>query len=165
MKIRTSGNAFPKILSCNLFTKSALFLKHRVDLSLGTILQYQVKIIVILVVVVQLKDMVMVQLVHDLDLQLDLLNQVVLKNLFLVDDLDGEDVLGYLMSYFVDLAEATDSDVGVGEGLKVILPAFSLFTPDHRWRKKQYPILNVIHFVLQLWWDLYWLYNDLFLLF
>ena len=53
MKILNRSNAFSKILSGNLFTKSALLFKHRVNLTLSTILQYKVKVVIILVVVVK----------------------------------------------------------------------------------------------------------------
>lgn len=43
--------------------------------------------------VIQLQNVVVIQLIHNLDFQLNLLHQIVLKNLLLIDDLDGIHIL------------------------------------------------------------------------
>ena len=52
-----------------------------------------------------------IQFIHDLDFEFDLLDKVVLYDLSLVDDLDSVDVLTRLMSDFVNLSEASDANV------------------------------------------------------
>ena len=59
----------------------------------------------------QLNHVLVVQLVHDLNLKLDLLNQVVLNDLSLVDDLDSVDIFRLLVAHFIHLSEATYADV------------------------------------------------------
>jgi len=115
VKILHGSDALTKILSCDFFTKSTLLLQHRVDLPLCAILQDEVKVIIVLVVVVQLQNVVVVQLVHDLHLQLYLLHQVVLKDLLFIDNLDGVHIFGNFMSDFINFSKAADSNVTIGK--------------------------------------------------
>ena len=111
VQILDRGNNLAKILSGDTFGESSFPLEDRVDLAFWCKLQDEVEGIIILVVVVQLDDVLVVQFVHDLDFELDLLHQVMLDDLRLVDDLDGIHILGALMSDFVHLAEAANADV------------------------------------------------------
>ena len=61
--------------------------------------------------VVQLHNMLMVEVVHDLDFKFYLLHQVMFNNLGLVDDFDSEDVLGKFVPYLVNFSKATYTDV------------------------------------------------------
>jgi len=136
VQVHTRRNHFAKILRGNSLRESSLSLQQTVDLAFGRELKDEVEGLVVFVMVVKLHNVLLVKLVHDLDLQLDLLNQVVLNDLRLVDDFDGVDILGYFVSHLVNFAEAADTDVGVGERLKVITATLALFSPDHRWRQK-----------------------------
>ena len=78
--------------------------------------------------VVQLDDVLIVQLVHDLDLKLDLLDQVMLNNFGLVDNFDGVDVLGVLMAHFVYFTKAANTDVRVCKRLEVVFATLTLLS-------------------------------------
>lgn len=102
-------------LGGNSFGEATFSLQPRIDLTLWRELQNQIERVVVFVVVEELHDVLVVELVHDFDLKLDLLDQVVLNNLCLVDHLDRIDILRCLMAHFVNFSEATDANVGVGE--------------------------------------------------
>ena len=107
--------ALPKILRSNLFIKSPLFLEQRIYLPLGTELKNKVKVVIVFIMIIKLKNMIMVQLVHDFYFKFDLFNEVMLQYLLLVDDLDGKHVLGYLMSHFVNFSKTTNSNISIGK--------------------------------------------------
>ena len=95
-----------------------------------------------------------IQFIHDLDFKLDLIDKVVLYDLGLVDHLDRIDVLTCLMTNFVNLSEATDADIGIGQGLEIILPALSFLPICHARRQEKNPTLDVIDFAAELGWHL-----------
>ena len=64
--------------------------------------------------VVELDNVFIVQLVHDFDLKFDLLNEIVLYDLGFVYDFDSINVLGLLVTHFVNLTESADTDVRIG---------------------------------------------------
>ena len=68
VKILHRCDALTKVLRGNFLAKAPLFFKQGVDLALRTVLQNQVKVVIILIMIVQLKNMIMIQLVHDFDL-------------------------------------------------------------------------------------------------
>jgi len=107
---------------------------------------------------------IVIELVHNFDLQFDLLDQVVLQDFLLVDDLDCEHVFALLVPDLVHLAESTDANVGVGEGLEVILAALSLLALSNGRRQKQDPIFDFVALILELLWDFNW-YDDWLFLF
>ena len=111
MQILDSLNDFSDELGSDSLGESALTLESGVNLALGGKLQDEIERVVILVVVKELHDVLVVKLVHDLDLELNLLDEVVLDNLGLVDDLDGVNILGHLVAHFVNFSKATDADV------------------------------------------------------
>ena len=76
MKILDSCYAFSKILCSDLLAEPAFFFEHRIDLTFGTILKNEVEIVVILIMIVQFKDVIVIKLVHYFNLQLYLLNQI-----------------------------------------------------------------------------------------
>ena len=154
VKIIYSRYALSEILSRGLFVKSPLLFEKGVDLALGAVLQDKIEVVVVFVVVVKLQDMVVIKLVHDLDFKLDLLNQVMLYDFLLVNDLDGEHVFRDLVAHLVNLPEATNTDVRVGDGLEVVLAALPLLTPHDRGRQKEDPALDVVALVFQLRRDL-----------
>ena len=98
-----------------LWVESTFFFEQGVDLAFGTELKNQIEVVVVLVMVVQLENVIMIKLIHNLYFKFDLLNQVMLENLFLVDNLDGKHVFGDFMSYFVYFSKATYTDIGVGK--------------------------------------------------
>lgn len=63
--------------------------------------------------IVQLQDVIVIQLIHDFDLQFDLLYEIVLEYLLLVNYLDGKYILGNLVPNFVDLSKPTYSNVRI----------------------------------------------------
>ncbi len=81
----------------------------------STVLKNEVKVIIILVMIVEFDNVFMIEVVHDLNLELDLLNQIMLDDLCLVDDLDGKNVFGHFVPHFVNFAEAADANVGISE--------------------------------------------------
>jgi len=163
VKITTRGNAFPKILSGHLFAKPALLLEHGVNLPLGTVLQYEVKVVVVLVVVVQLENVVVVQLVHDLDLQLDLLHQIVLKDLLFIDNLDCINILRDFMSYFINFTKATDANVAVGKGFEVVFTTLSFLAAENGGGQEEHSVFDVVDLVDEFGRHLDGLYNCFFL--
>lgn len=105
----------------------------------------------------------MIEHVHDLDLQFNLLNEVVFHDLFLVNDFDGEDIFTNLVSYFVDFTKTSYTDITVRKRLKIVFSALSFFIPENRWRKEQYPVFDIIYFILQMWRNIDRLDDGLFL--
>lgn len=93
MQILNGSNAFTEILRGNFLTKAAFLFEERIYLALGTILQYKVKVVVVLVMIIELKNMVVIQLVHYFNFQLNLLDEIVLKDLLFIDDLDRIHIL------------------------------------------------------------------------
>lgn len=133
-------------LGCHSLRESTLALEPGVDLSLGSELENQIEGVVVLVVIKQLHDVLVVELVHDLDFELDLLDQVVLDNLGLVDDLDSVNVLGQLVAHFVNFTEATDADVRVGQRLEVIFATLAFLPVGHTGRQEEDPALHCVNF-------------------
>lgn len=113
VEVLDSRDALSEVLTRYFVSEAAFFLEQRIDLALSTELQDKIEVVVILVVIVQLQDMVMVQFVHNLHLQLDLFNQIVLKNLLFIDDLDGEHVFAYFMTHFINLSESTNTNISI----------------------------------------------------
>ena len=97
--------------------------------------------------------MVMIEHVHNLDLQFDLLHKVVFHNFLFVNDFDGEDIFTNLVSYFVDFTKTSHTDITVREGLKIVFPALPFFVSENRWRKEQYPVLDIVYFIFEMWRD------------
>ena len=106
---------FSNELSGNTLREAALSFEASVDLAAGSEFQDEVEGVIIFIVIVKLYDILVVELVHDFDLKLDLLNQVVLDDLRFVNDLDSIDVFGNFVADFVHFSEAADTDVGIGE--------------------------------------------------
>lgn len=114
MQVLASRDHFSQILGGNTLTESAFPLDQSIDLALGRVLQNQIEAIVVLVVVVELDNVGVVQLVHYLNFELDLLDEVVLDDLSFVDHFDRIDILAHLVPHFVDFAEATNTDIAIG---------------------------------------------------
>jgi hypothetical protein len=74
MQILDCTHYLSQVLGAKPFIQSSLPFKHRIQLPLGTILQNQIKVVIVLIMIIQLDDMIMIQVVHDLDFELDLLN-------------------------------------------------------------------------------------------
>jgi hypothetical protein len=70
-------------------------------------------------------------------------------NLRLVDYFDRVDVLAHLVPHFVHLSKATNTDITVSEGLKVVAAAFTLLTGHDRGRQKKDPIFDGIYLGLK----------------
>lgn len=145
MQILAGSYNFSQELGCYLFIQSAFSFQHCVKLSLCAVLQDQIKIIVIFIMVMQLHNVFMIQIVHYLNFQLYLFNQVMLNYLSLVDNFNSEHVFRYLMPHFVHFSKSTHTYVGVSQRFKIILSAFSFLSGHHRRGKKQNPILDVIY--------------------
>ena len=92
MEIQTSTDHLSQVLSSQSLVQLDLSLEHGIELSLRTVLQNEIEVFVILIMVVQLHNVFVIQIVHNLHLQLNLLHQVVLNDLRLVDHLDSEDI-------------------------------------------------------------------------
>ena len=102
--------------------------------------------------VVQLNDVGVVELVHDFDFELDLLHKLVLDNLCLVYHLDRIDFLRNLVPHFVNFSKATNTNVRVGQGLKVVSAAFAFLARHNRRRKEEDPVLHWVHLGFELGW-------------
>ena len=100
--------------------------------------------------VIQFEDVVMVELVHDLHFELDLLHEVMLQDLLLIDDLNSKHVLTHLVPDFVHFPKPTNSDVRVGKGLKVVFLALPFFTVDDGGRQEENTVFDGVDFVLKL---------------
>ena len=61
--------------------------------------------------VVQFDNVPIVELVHNFNLKLDLLYEVMLNDLGLVNDFDGVDVFGKFVAHFVNLTKAAYTDI------------------------------------------------------
>ena len=72
-----------------------------------------------------------------------------LDNLLLINNLDGEDILGDFVPNLVNLSEATNSNIAVRNGLEVVLAAFALLAPHNRGRQEKNSTLDVIHLVFE----------------
>ena len=115
MKVLHGCNALSQILGSKFLAKTTLLLKQRIDLTLGTVLQNKVKIIIVFIVIIQLQDMVVIQLVHYFDLKLYLLHKVVLKDLLFIDYLDSVNILRDFVSNFIHFTETSNSNVAIGK--------------------------------------------------
>ena len=109
MQVVNSRDNFSHVLGSLSLIHTSFSLKKRVELSLGRKLKNEVKVVLILKVIVKLDNIRMVELIHDLDFQLDLLCQLIVDDLLLVDHLDGIDVLGLLVPYFIHFSEPSNS--------------------------------------------------------
>ena len=150
MQILDCLDDLPDKLRCDALRKTTLALQPRVDLPLWSEFKDQVERIIVLVMIEQLHYILVIQFIHDLDFKFDLLDKVVLYDLCLVNDLDSVDVLTSLMSDFVNLSESTDTNVGIGERLKVILPALSLLAISHTGRQEKDSTLDWVDFAAEL---------------
>ena len=92
MQVLASRYDLSQVLCSLLLIQTAFLLKYGIELPLRAVLKNQIEVVVIFIVIVELHDILMIQIVHDLDFELDLLHQVMLNNLDLVDNLDGENV-------------------------------------------------------------------------
>ncbi len=111
MQILDSLDNFSDELGGNSFIESALALQSRVNLTFRGKFKDQVERIVIFVMIVKFDNIPILQLVHDFDLQFDLLNQVMLYDLGFVDDFDGIDVFRDFVAHFVNFAKAANADI------------------------------------------------------
>ena len=127
MQVVNCRNALSQVLSSCLLIKPALLLQQRVDLALGTILEDQIKVIVVLIMVIEFEDMIVIKFVHNLNLKLYLLDQIMFNNLLLVNDLDREHVFRYFMPHLINLSKSTHSNIAVGDALKIVLAALPFF--------------------------------------
>ena len=59
--------------------------------------------------------MVVVQLIHNLNLKLDLFNKIMLKNFLLIDDFDCEYIFGDFMPYLVYFSESAHANIGISQ--------------------------------------------------
>ena len=98
-------------LSRDSFREPTFSFEAGVDLALRRELQNQVEGVVIFVVIEQLDNVLIVELVHDLDFELNLLNKVVLNDLCLVYNFDSINVLRLLMAHFINFTKPTNSYV------------------------------------------------------
>jgi len=73
VKILASRDNFSQVLGTHAFTKSPFLLQQGVDLPLRCVFQYQIEALVVFVVVIEFHYVGMVQLVHNFNLELDLL--------------------------------------------------------------------------------------------
>jgi len=64
-------------------------------------------------VVIKLHNIRMVQFVHDLNFELDLLYQIMFDNFGLTDDFDSVNVLRNFVSDFIYFAKSTYSNIAV----------------------------------------------------
>lgn len=67
VQVLDSCNTFSEELGSLLLTESAFFFQKTVDLTLGTELEDEIKVVVILIMIVEPQDVVVVKNVHDLD--------------------------------------------------------------------------------------------------
>ena len=93
VKIFNGSNDFPKILGCHALRESTLPLKHCVYLAFRSELKDKVKRVIVLIVVIKLDNVLVVELVHDFDFELNLFYKVMLYDLGLVDDLNCVNIL------------------------------------------------------------------------
>lgn len=96
--------------------------------------------------VVKFDDIRMIKLVHNFDLELDLLNKVMLHNFLFADNLDCIRVLAHFVAHFIHFAKATYTDVAVCETFKVVSAALTLLPRLNGWREEQNPVFNVVYF-------------------
>lgn len=64
--------------------------------------------------IVKLHDVLVIEIVHDLNFQLNLFDKIVLNNLSLVYDLDGEYVFGDFVANFIHFSESSNSNTRIG---------------------------------------------------
>ena len=68
VKVLHRCDALTQVLRGNFLAKASLFFEQGIDLALRTILQYKVKVVIILIMIVQLQNVIVIQFVHDFDL-------------------------------------------------------------------------------------------------
>lgn len=84
--------------------------------------------------VVKFDDIRVVKLVHNFNLELDLLHKVVLNDFLFADNLDCIRVLAHFVAHFIHFAKSTYTDVAVCETFKVVSAALTLLSRLNGWR-------------------------------
>ena len=65
--------------------------------------------------IIQLNNIRMVQLIHNLHFKLHLLHKVMLNNLGFIDNFNSIDFLRNLMSYLIHFTKATNTDICISQ--------------------------------------------------